>query len=406
MANKKITELTELTTPAGADILPIVDDTAGTPTTKYVSATNLMTLAPVQTADIANFGPAFYSTVADTTTSRTLSDTDNGKVIFMTNASAISVTIPSTLSDGFNCTLVQGGAGKITVTAGTGVNLYNYNSYTTTAGQYAVMNIVPVASDSYAIEGDIITTPFANGFGASFDGTDDAITSTMSGLTLGSLSLWVKPNSDITSASSANCVIGDSGTFNPRIIGLGSVTGYLSGESICVNYGTGAFGATGITISSSSWNHIFVSWQTSSETNSGSAGYDFWFNGTKVTGVNAISGGTIPTSQATLATMSVGKRNNNSEYFAGKVDELAIWTGDVSSDISTIYNSGATEDLEDSNVVSTAPSVWYRYGDVSGDTSSGGGAPANGNTIDAIKNQINTSLYPATASGATYTNVN
>ena len=48
MATKKITELTNLATPVGADILPIVDDVAGTPTTKKVTATNLMTLAPVQ----------------------------------------------------------------------------------------------------------------------------------------------------------------------------------------------------------------------------------------------------------------------------------------------------------------------------------------------------------------------
>ena len=48
MATKKITELTNLATPVGADVLPIVDDVAGTPTTKKVTATNLMTLAPVQ----------------------------------------------------------------------------------------------------------------------------------------------------------------------------------------------------------------------------------------------------------------------------------------------------------------------------------------------------------------------
>ena len=48
MANKKITELTEETSPAGADILALVDDVSGTPTTKKVTATNLMTLAPVQ----------------------------------------------------------------------------------------------------------------------------------------------------------------------------------------------------------------------------------------------------------------------------------------------------------------------------------------------------------------------
>ena len=51
MANKKITELTELTTPAGADLFAIVDDTDTT--TKKVTVSNLMTQAPVQTADIS-----------------------------------------------------------------------------------------------------------------------------------------------------------------------------------------------------------------------------------------------------------------------------------------------------------------------------------------------------------------
>ena len=50
MANKKISELGVLTTPAGADILAIVDDTDTT--TKQVSVTALMTQAPVQTSDL------------------------------------------------------------------------------------------------------------------------------------------------------------------------------------------------------------------------------------------------------------------------------------------------------------------------------------------------------------------
>jgi len=48
MANKKITELADLPSPDGADILAIVDDVVGTATTKKVTATNLMGLAPVQ----------------------------------------------------------------------------------------------------------------------------------------------------------------------------------------------------------------------------------------------------------------------------------------------------------------------------------------------------------------------
>ena len=46
MANKKFTELTDLPSPAGADILAIVDDVAGTPTTKKVTVDNLLSLAP------------------------------------------------------------------------------------------------------------------------------------------------------------------------------------------------------------------------------------------------------------------------------------------------------------------------------------------------------------------------
>jgi hypothetical protein len=48
MGNKKITELDDLASPAGADILAIVDDVVGLATTKKVTATNLMGLAPVQ----------------------------------------------------------------------------------------------------------------------------------------------------------------------------------------------------------------------------------------------------------------------------------------------------------------------------------------------------------------------
>jgi hypothetical protein len=63
MANKKFTDLDNLATPVGADVMAIVDDIAGTPTTKKVTATNLMTLAPVQT-------------VAGRTGTVTLSNTD------------------------------------------------------------------------------------------------------------------------------------------------------------------------------------------------------------------------------------------------------------------------------------------------------------------------------------------
>ena len=153
MANRKITELTELTTPAGADIVAIVDDVAGIPTTKKISVSNLMTQAPVQTADIADFGPAFYSTVSETTTARTLSDSDNGKIIVCSNASDVTITLPNGLTSGFNCTLVQQGTGVVKVFVSGSATLYGYNSNNATAGQYASVNIYPIGTDTYVLDG-------------------------------------------------------------------------------------------------------------------------------------------------------------------------------------------------------------------------------------------------------------
>ena len=133
--------------------MAIVDDVGGTPTTKKVTVTNLMTQAPVQTADIADFGPAFYSTVTESTTARTLSDSDNGKIINCTNSSDVTITISNGLTSGFSCTLVQSGAGVVKVEAGGTATLERYNSTNATAGQYASVNIYPIGTDSYILDG-------------------------------------------------------------------------------------------------------------------------------------------------------------------------------------------------------------------------------------------------------------
>jgi hypothetical protein len=60
-----------------------------------------------------------------TGTSYTLVAADSGKIVELTNGSAIALTAAPTLPKGFACTLVQGGAGAFTITstgAGTVVN--------------------------------------------------------------------------------------------------------------------------------------------------------------------------------------------------------------------------------------------------------------------------------------------
>ena len=157
MANKKITELTELTTPAGADIVAIVD-VAGTPTTKKVTVTNLMGQASASNLSSYDFnGNAvsnFDASINDQTgTTYTLVAGDNGKVVVLDNASAVTVTVPSGLGAGFNCSFVQKGAGQVWFSA-SGTTVNNRQSHTKINAQYGVASIVAYAADTFVLAGD------------------------------------------------------------------------------------------------------------------------------------------------------------------------------------------------------------------------------------------------------------
>jgi hypothetical protein len=161
MANKKITELNELTTPAGADIVAIVDDPLGsTPTTKKVTVTNLMGQASASNLSSYDFnGNAisnFDASINDQTgISYTVQASDNGKVVVLDNASAISVNIPTGLGAGFNCSFIQKGAGQVTFSPSATLN--NRQSHTSINGQYGVASIVAYADDTFVLAGDTTT---------------------------------------------------------------------------------------------------------------------------------------------------------------------------------------------------------------------------------------------------------
>ena len=91
---------------------------------------------------------------AITATTYSLVQADNGKVITMNNASAITLTIPSGLTAGFNCMIVQYGAGTVTI-AGSGVTVVNRSNYTKTGGQYAVVTIVSPVANTFITGGDM-----------------------------------------------------------------------------------------------------------------------------------------------------------------------------------------------------------------------------------------------------------
>ena len=95
------------------------------------------------------------ASIAAATTAYTLQQSDNGKVINCANTGALTITIPSGLTAGFNCMIVQMAAGSVTISAGASVTIYNRSNYSKTGGQYAIATIVSPSSNVFITGGDM-----------------------------------------------------------------------------------------------------------------------------------------------------------------------------------------------------------------------------------------------------------
>lgn len=126
----------------------IVFRTAGTERMRLDVSGNL---SGSTTNTLSGFG-AQINTV---NTSITLAATDNSEVIRSDAASAISVTIPAGLPSGFNCMVLQYGAGQITFSPAAGVTLINRNNYNKTIGQYALVTVLHIGSNVVVISGEL-----------------------------------------------------------------------------------------------------------------------------------------------------------------------------------------------------------------------------------------------------------
>ena len=94
----------------------------------------------------------FVSNVSSETAGRTIALTDNGLILRYTGTSAATFTLPAagTLPEGFNCMVLQASTGQITF----GGTFNNRNSFTKTAGQYAIATILYVGG-VYIVSGEM-----------------------------------------------------------------------------------------------------------------------------------------------------------------------------------------------------------------------------------------------------------
>lgn len=92
--------------------------------------------------------------ITEAGTTRTLSATDNGKIIYCTSGSAVTINCASGLGAGFSCTIIQGGDGKVTV-APNSQTLVSYSSLFSTMGKYAVISLVCPVANTFVAAGNL-----------------------------------------------------------------------------------------------------------------------------------------------------------------------------------------------------------------------------------------------------------
>lgn len=108
---------------------------------------------------VQSYGYQVTSNAIDTKAGTTYSflSSDNGKILTFNNSSATTVTIPTSLPVGFNCTVIQLGTGQVGFTGASGVTLNSFGGNLKIAGQHGAASIIEYATNIYNIAGTLTT---------------------------------------------------------------------------------------------------------------------------------------------------------------------------------------------------------------------------------------------------------
>ena len=181
---KEVLQLPLDSTPVGADAIEIQKSGGGAGSSRHTLVNNIFDALGddinSRTEKIALDGSENFPTgdgdrvitqsiqgigseVEETGTTKTVLVGDRGKSIFMNNAAANTLTIPTGLTDGFTALVVQQGAGATTITAAAGVTLQGAGG-SVVAGSCTIQTQYGAAvifkrngAETYLVSGDINT---------------------------------------------------------------------------------------------------------------------------------------------------------------------------------------------------------------------------------------------------------
>lgn len=147
-AQGQLTAASSTSTTGSGNVVLATSPTLTTPVLGVASATSVTADAFIKTSS---------NIITDATTSRTLSSTDNGKIIYFTSSSAVTVTTAAGLGAGFSCEIIQGGTGAVTVAAGSTTTVNSPSGLLGVKGRYAVVRILAPVANTFIMTGDYET---------------------------------------------------------------------------------------------------------------------------------------------------------------------------------------------------------------------------------------------------------
>ncbi len=251
---------------------------------------------------------------------------------------------------------------------------------TLTAGTYNITAkaINYFGEDSETISLVVSTPPFSNTKSINFEnqdylGANAALLDSVLGRSgsgsgssdAWSISLWFKPSTNTNGQTVFYYGASDvtnSGFIEVRFIG--------STDKVRLRYGSNnnyvQLSSPTDSLTHSSWNHVLISYDggttgaSSGDLSDYYSRFKIFIGGSQQTTSNSHSNYGW-SSAISGQNLRVG-RFSSGNYMRDncRVDELAVWGSDQSSNISDIYNSGSTHDLED---LGTPPDHWWRMGD-------------------------------------------
>lgn len=217
---------------------------------------------------------------------------------------------------------------------------------------------------------------YSNNVSLSCDGTNDflqlASTTTLAASSGWTVSFWIK----FDTKESVDIIGSDTDNHSLRLFPISATTyAYIDANGLNANVNTATV------LNTTDWYHVV-----------------FVDDSTNITVyIGGSSKGTMG-SKGDFKVREIAKQMFSGTYLDGLIDEVAIWnTNLTASNVSTIYNSGVPGDISSLN-----PLSWWRMGDGTGDTDSGGGSPGAGDTVGTVADQGSGSNNGTGTNGATY----